>query len=104
MSDLDPPPEAVRDAVARALAEDLGPIGDVTAAVLPGETTIAGSFVVRTAGVFADGSCVTETYAQIDPEAWIDWEAADGDRAKVGSVVACIHGPARSVLTGSAPP
>ena len=35
MSDVDPPVGAVTEAVARALAEDLGPLGDITAALLP---------------------------------------------------------------------
>ena len=37
--DLDPPRVAVVDAVTRALAEDLLPLGDLTAALVPVTTT-----------------------------------------------------------------
>jgi hypothetical protein len=35
MSPVDPPVTAVREAVTRALTEDLEPLGDVTSALLP---------------------------------------------------------------------
>jgi nicotinate-nucleotide pyrophosphorylase (carboxylating) len=100
MSDVDPPIGAVRDAVTRALAEDLGPVGDVTAALLPVDATSVASLVSRAPGVLAGRRCVIETYAQLDPTVRIDWEVKDGDRIGVGSVIARVHGSTRAVLTG----
>src|SRR5207244_6884121 len=47
MSDVHPPLAMVREAVARALAEDITPLGDITAALLPVEVPITAAFVPR---------------------------------------------------------
>ncbi len=44
---LDPPLSAVRDVIARALAEDLGVFGDVTASLVPVDATVTASLVAR---------------------------------------------------------
>ena len=49
MSNFDPPLDDVRAAVARALAEDLGPVGDVTAALVPGDATAVADVVAARA-------------------------------------------------------
>jgi nicotinate-nucleotide pyrophosphorylase (carboxylating) len=52
--DLHPPITAVRDAVARALAEDLGVLGDLTStALIPANVTGTGHFMARVDGVLA---------------------------------------------------
>ena len=50
---LDPPLTAVRDVVARALAEDLGVLGDLTANLVPVAATVTASLVARAPGVLA---------------------------------------------------
>ena len=45
MSVVNPPLAAVRDAVSRALAEDLGALGDLTAALVPEGRTARAAFV-----------------------------------------------------------
>jgi len=42
---LDPPISAVREVVARALAEDLGVFGDITAGFVPSCATFSASIV-----------------------------------------------------------
>jgi nicotinate-nucleotide pyrophosphorylase (carboxylating) len=100
MIDLDPPRHFVRDAVARALAEDLGPLGDVTAALLPADATARGVVAARAAGVLAGSACATETWAQLDPAVTVDWARRDGADLEPGTVVAHVRGPLRSVVTG----
>jgi nicotinate-nucleotide pyrophosphorylase (carboxylating) len=100
MSTFDPPVQAVRDAAARALAEDLGPLGDVTAAlVAPGARAVA-DIVVRQGGVLAGTACATEVFAQLDEAVRVAWLADDGAELEPGAKVARIEGPLRSVLTG----
>ena len=78
MSTFDPPVQVVRDAAARALAEDLGPLGDVTAAlVAPGARAVA-DIVVRRRGVLAGTACATEVFAQLDDAVGVAWLADDG--------------------------
>ncbi|MFP5254662.1 MAG: carboxylating nicotinate-nucleotide diphosphorylase [Acidimicrobiia bacterium] len=100
MSALDPPRFAVVDAVSRALAEDLAPLGDVTSALLPSEATTTAWFVPRQDGVLAGTACATETFAQLDPAVSVTWAAADGDRIAAGATIGTVAGPMASVLTG----
>jgi nicotinate-nucleotide pyrophosphorylase (carboxylating) len=96
----DPPPHLVREAVARALAEDLGALGDLTAALVPAGARARGAIVAREAGVLAGRACATETWAQLDPGVDLAWERCDGADLTPGATVAVISGSLRSVLTG----
>jgi nicotinate-nucleotide pyrophosphorylase (carboxylating) len=96
----DPPRAAVVDAVARALAEDLTPLGDVTSALLPRGSTCVADFVPRRDGVLAGTACATETFAQLDPAVEVEWDATDGDAIAAGAVIGTVRGPMASVLTG----
>ena len=100
MSVVDPPPHLVREAVARALAEDLGVLGDLTAALIPADTRGGGVLVARAPGVLAGRACATEAWAQLDPAVQLAWRCTDGDDLGAGTVVAEVSGPLRSVLTG----
>jgi nicotinate-nucleotide pyrophosphorylase (carboxylating) len=100
MSALDPPRFAVVDAVARALAEDLAPLGDVTSALLPGDATTTARFVPRQDGVLAGTACAGEAFAQLDAAVEVTWVADDGDRIEAGTTIGTVAGPMAAVLTG----
>lgn len=94
-----PPLHAVRDAVQRALAEDLDPLGDLTSTLVSdseGEARIA----ARSAGRLAGTRCVTETYAQLDPRVEVSWSVAEGAELTAGEVIGMVRGPWPSILTG----
>ena len=95
-----PPISAVRSAVARALAEDLEPLGDLTSALLPPGALARGVLVARAGGVVAGRRTVVETFAQLDPAVELVWLLDDGATAAPGRRVAEIRGPAPSVLAG----
>jgi nicotinate-nucleotide pyrophosphorylase (carboxylating) len=96
---LHPPLHAVRDAVARALAEDLTPIGDLSAALLPADARAEAEFVVRVAGVLAGTSCATEAFHQIDERIQVEWLFAEGALVGAGTVVGRVRGPLPQILT-----
>jgi nicotinate-nucleotide pyrophosphorylase (carboxylating) len=100
MSVIGPPVHVVREVVARALAEDIGPLGDLTAALVPEATGATVAVVARAAGVLAGTACATEVFAQVDPAVVVSWTAADGDRLSPGQQVGAVTGPLRAVLTG----
>jgi nicotinate-nucleotide pyrophosphorylase (carboxylating) len=100
MSAHDAPIGTVRALVAVALAEDLTPLGDISAALLPAGARAEASFVVRTDGVVAGIACVDETFAQVDPSIECSWRVADGDAVAAGAVLGTVTGPLASVLTG----
>jgi nicotinate-nucleotide pyrophosphorylase (carboxylating) len=97
---LDAPRHLVRDVVARALAEDLGPLGDITAALLPVDATLTADLVARAPGVLAGSACVDEVFAQLDPTVRVTWSTRDGAAVGAGAVLGSVEGPLRSVLTG----
>ncbi len=95
-----PPMLAVRDAVARALAEDLLPLGDLTAALVPEGSRARAAVVTRQPGVVAGSACVVETFAQLDPAVTVEWQAGDGSEVAAGHVLGTVVGPLAPILTG----
>ena len=98
-----PPRVVVVEAVTRALAEDLIPLGDLTSALLPDDLTATAAFVARRPGVLAGRACATETFHQIDETVALVWELDDGDAVVAGSVLATATGPLASILTAERP-
>jgi nicotinate-nucleotide pyrophosphorylase (carboxylating) len=96
----DPHLLAVREAVARALVEDLTPLGDLTSSLLPAGATGRAAFVARVPGVLAGTACATETFAQLDDAVTVSWSSEDGDRFGEGAVLGTVEGPLASILTG----
>jgi nicotinate-nucleotide pyrophosphorylase (carboxylating) len=99
MGVADPYVGAVRDAVARALAEDLAPLGDITSALLPAGASAVADLVPRSPGILAGTACATEAFAQLDPSVDVAWAAADGDTVSPGQVVGTVSGPMAPILT-----
>jgi nicotinate-nucleotide pyrophosphorylase (carboxylating) len=90
---------AVVDAVARALSEDLGPDGDVTAALVPETATAHYALRARTRGVLAGRACADETFRRVGPDLDLTWHAADGDELEPGDTILDVTGPLRPILT-----
>ena len=96
---LDPPRAAVVDAVSRAIAEDVLPLGDLTAGLVAADRRAVVDVVSRERGVVAGRACAVEAFAQIDPGLAVTWLLPDGAAVVPGSVVATVEGPLRSILT-----
>jgi nicotinate-nucleotide pyrophosphorylase (carboxylating) len=100
MSAFDPPIHVVRGIVAAALAEDLGPLGDLTASLVPANAVATAEVVARGPGVVAGTACATEVFAQHDAAVGVVWLVDDGATVGPGTKVGRITGPLRSLLTG----
>ncbi len=97
--DLDPPEVVLRELVTRALAEDLGSLGDLTSvATIPVAARARGAIVARCEGVLAGRAAATEVFRQVDPTVCLDWRCDDGARLATGEVVATVSGNLRSIL------
>lgn len=94
-----PPIHAVRAAVSAALAEDLTPLGDLSAALVPADATAEASFVTREVGSVAGTACATEAFAQVDDDVHVEWQVADGDRVEPGQVLGIATGPLAPILS-----
>jgi len=88
------------DAVARALAEDVG-AGDVTTAVLGLANAAARARIeARDAGVLFGMEAARRVFARLDPRVHFRIEAEDGHKVRAGQVVARLDGPAGAILAG----
>ena len=88
-------------AVMAALAEDLGPSGDVTtAAIIPPDAQGEASVVARESMILCGLPMARDVFERIDPN--LEWtpEVAEGDRVEAGTVVARLSGSAASILSG----
>jgi len=89
----------VREAAARAVGEDVGPV-DVTSRLLPAEKQGTAVLLVREPCVLAGLELAEAVFREVDGN--LKWKplTKDGDRLKPGQGVAEVTGSARSILTG----
>lgn len=97
--DVHPPSPAVRRIVEVALAEDLLPLGDLTASLLPPGVTGRAAFVSRAAGVVAGMDCVREVFAQVAADVVLDVVLDDGDDVAPLGVLVRLSGPLAPMLS-----
>jgi nicotinate-nucleotide pyrophosphorylase (carboxylating) len=101
MNDFDPPRSVCVSAVATALTEDIGLLGDLTSiATIRDEETGFAVLAAREEGVLAGTALVDETFRQVDSRVDVRWNLQDGDPVEAGLELAVISGPMRSILTG----
>ena len=94
-------PLAIEQAVTRALDEDLGRAGDITAMATVPETTPARAVMVaRQAGVIAGLPLAVATFQRLSPDLTIEAHVRDGATVTARTKVMTITGPARAVLSG----
>lgn len=84
-----------------ALGEDLAAAGDITTAALvaPNERGTV-HIVARQPGVLAGLPIVEQVFARLDAAVVVENRLEDGARLERGTVVACLRGPQRPLLTG----
>ncbi len=95
----EPPRPAVDDAVARALAEDLLPMGDITASLIPAGAGGRADVMARQEGVLAGTSCAAVAFAHLDQDVEVVWAAGDGDPLSPGTLIGSIEGPLRPIVS-----
>ena len=86
--------ENVRD----ALREDIGD-GDITAALIPRETSATARVITREDGVICGRSWVDTVFAEVDKSIAVAWQVEDGQAVSANTVLFTAKGPARSLLT-----
>ncbi|GAB4361705.1 MAG: carboxylating nicotinate-nucleotide diphosphorylase [Gammaproteobacteria bacterium] len=95
-----PVPEAViREAVERALSEDIGS-GDRTAQLVPETARLEATVISREEAVLCGQAWFDAVFDILDPRSEVRWEVEDGQRVQPDQVLCRLGGPARSLLTG----
>src|SRR5246127_2647190 len=93
-------PLEIDAAVTRALGEDLGRAGDITAtATIPEDTPARAIVVARAAGVIAGLPLVAAAFAKLAPEIQIAADMRDGSAVGAKTALMTVAGPARAVLS-----
>ena len=91
----------IEPAVRRALEEDLGLAGDITAnAVIPAGHRSTVVMAARRPGVIAGLDAAELAFALVDPAIVMTRHVEDGDKVESGDIVATVTGPSRGLLTG----
>lgn len=96
---LYPPKVEVSKAVGLALAEDIGPLGDLTAALLPPSVQTTARIVARSSGILAGTACAQETFLQIDSDLSLSWLVEEGEQLSAGQTIAIVSGGLASMCT-----
>ena len=81
-----------------ALLEDVGP-GDLTGKLVPAEGRVRARVIVREDAVLCGGNWFEGVMLALDRSIQIDWQFAEGEMMKAGSVVCTIEAPPRTLLT-----
>ena len=89
----------VREAAARAVGEDVGPM-DVTSRLIPADWTGSAVLLTREPCVLAGLDVAEAVFREVDGR--LKWKplARDGDRLEAGQAVAEVQGSARGILSG----
>ena len=82
-----------------ALAEDIGS-GDVTAALVPEDTTAEATVISRESAIVCGMAWFNAVFAELDSRVAIDWLVRDGDAIHSDQPLCRLSGPARSLLSG----
>src|SRR5262245_1122743 len=100
-SDLSLPRFLVEHAVAAALAEDLGSVGDITTdAIIPVESQGEASIVARKTGVVAGVDLAETAFKSLDPGAGYTRVVVAGGKVDAGGTIAKLAGKTGALLTG----
>jgi len=101
MTKLPPlPPTVIEPMVRRALDEDFGNSGDITANLLV-PASAKGKLMMRAreAGVIASMQAAQMTYAMVDSRVKFTVKKGDGSKVKKGDIIATVEGPTRALLS-----
>jgi nicotinate-nucleotide pyrophosphorylase (carboxylating) len=91
---------SLKELIATALAEDLGP-GDVTSeATIPRESVSVAVMLAKQDMVLAGLDCSREVFHHLDPDIQFTSVVKDGDRIGTGTEIAKLSGNTRALLAG----
>jgi len=100
---LDRVKDDIPPSVAQALREDLGgevdPSNDITASLLPDDSTSHAVVITREKGIFCGKRWVEEVFIQLGNKTQITWHVEDGDAIIADQPLFEVKGPSALILT-----
>ncbi len=91
--------ELIKEQVRSALKEDIGS-GDRTAGLIPETSISVVNLLCREAAVICGAAWYDEIFRQLDPGIEIHWHASDSNQVAADTIIACLQGNTRALLTG----
>ena len=85
--------------VREALAEDIGS-GDITASMIPNDTTARATVVCREPAVLCGMAWFNAVFSELDSSIQVDWETQDGSAIDRDQLLCTLTGAARPILAG----
>ena len=85
--------------VREALAEDIGS-GDITASMIPDDTTARATVVCREPAVLCGMAWFNAVFSELDSSIQVDWETQDGSAIDRDQLLCTLTGAARPILAG----
>ncbi len=92
-------PGDIREAVARALAEDVRD-RDISAALVAARDRAVAEVSIEEPAILCGTDWFDEVFRQLDSSVTVRWQAADGEEVRERSTVCSVSGPARALLSG----
>lgn len=92
-------PKDINATVAHALAEDIGD-GDRNAVIVSEHTQARARVLAKEPGVLAGAAWFNEVFHQLDANAAVQWQCADGDKFRADQTLCELSGSARALLSG----
>jgi nicotinate-nucleotide pyrophosphorylase (carboxylating) len=93
------PPSDIDLTVRRALEEDVGD-GDITAGLVPPETTATATLLSRESAVICGVPWFERVFEILDPKVRIRWHVSEGKSVEPDTLLCTLEGNARALLTG----
>jgi len=95
-----PPAETIRAQCTQALLEDLGETNrDPSAALIPEDKILSAEVICREAAVICGRAWFDEVLHQLDDAIDIDWHIKEGDQVAANTLICCLQGSARHLLS-----
>lgn len=92
-------PGDIREAVARALAEDVRD-RDISAALVAAADHAVAEVTIEERAILCGTVWFDEVFRQLDTSVTVRWQAEDGQELRARSFVCRVSGPARALLSG----
>ena len=92
-------PGDIREAVARALAEDVRD-RDISAALVAAADHAVAEVTIEESAILCGTLWFDEVFRQLDTSVTVRWQAADGADLRERATVCSVSGPARALLSG----
>jgi nicotinate-nucleotide pyrophosphorylase (carboxylating) len=90
----------LKQALEQFFVEDIGERDVTTDLIFPEELQAKGTFLIKDEGILAGVEIIATGLKLLSDDVVVELHKQDGERVEYGDVIAAVHGPIRTLLTG----